>query len=808
MANNSIDIKQDSKPVLQKGTATPYLAIFNSQLSVIRDPKSGLPIGSLITLFEYTYDEEKVDKGRIELETDNPDLIALTELSYGQGLQLQWGYIYPDKTGYYSPVRKVIITDNQVVFGPQGVKITIEFSDSSILLKNLPSNYYDNTKGFVEYVKDLCKGLPIGIALVDYNEAHQIRPAITQRTVSAEKIASTYPTGMNTGAEWATELPANAISPREMVQVPTTVVPDAVGVKILDYNPETQQLTFNDPDNFRKVYLEETQVAAGLIVGTSRSKYYQLQDICRSVGGGPYFVDSRDGQIILHNVKSQRNITKIYTYMGGYGELIEFSIKSSFVKTSTEIKQSTEINPDTKAVETNFVQAVLDPNSGNPDTDGVDTFMVWPNLGTPFWNPRGGTVDPAPNSAAFQPIPGKPSGSSTSKIGEYHVMLDDKATSQAIKAAEEKPSYKTKFNSISQARKYYITHPEQVSQAEIDAYFGKWITDWNSKKTATDPASLGELAHQLDRIPPMQITRHIIIQASVDLENLGGSLGLKNQEVLNQRTETFANAVLSGQVDLSRYSGRWYSPLDEDTVRTSSMIMGGTYRRNAEALLASVPGIRISNLNNSVRNRLVTIETDIVIDMNGADVVSGADTVNMPGSMGNDIVEKVTNKVKATARVIGDPVLESSMNIQIQNVSSKFTGLWYTKKVTHTISSSDGYMCNLEFVQRTVPVSTVTLKSNWTKKDYGKQVLSAMKQAAENKTYNSPSAIERTVKNHLKSVPNYSYVAQVDPTTGKVIYSQRDMVSGDYVRRTDGSVDYRGDNVGYVQDLQKQVDKL
>ena len=83
-----------------------------------------------------------------------------------------------------------------------------------------------------------------------------------------------------------------------------------------------------------------------------------------------------------------------------------------------------------------------------------------------------------------------------------------------------------------------------------------------------------------------------------------------------------------------------------------------------------------------------------------------------------------------------------------------------------------------------------------------------MKQAAENKTYNSPSAIERTVKNHLKSVPNYSYVAQVDPTTGKVIYSQRDMVSGDYVRRTDGSVDYRGDNVGYAQDLQKQVDKL
>ena len=797
--------------MLPKGFATPYIAIFNSQLSVIRDPQNNMPIGTFVTHFEYTYDEEKTDSGKIELETNNPDLISLTELSYGMGLQLQWGYIYADGSGYYSPVRKVIIVNTDVNFSATGVKITLEVSDSSILLKNTPSNYFDNTKGFVKYVEDLCKGVPIGIALVDYNEQSTIKPVVAQKVVSGEEIAAQYPQNINTGAEWATESPMQALSPKEMVQTPTTVIPDAVGVKLLEYNAETQELAVQDPDNFRKVYLEQKEFAAGLIVGTSRNKYYQLQDVCRSLSGGPYFVDSRDGQVILHNVKSQRNITKVYTYMGGHGELLEFSVKTNYVKTSVEVKQSTEIDPDSKAIKTDFVQAIIDPNQGNQDGSGVDTFMIWPNLGTPLYNPRGGSVGRAADgaSAAWQPVPGKSvvgsNRKSAAKSTEYHVMLDPEANAQAIKAAEEKPAYKTNFNSITEARKYYLLHPESVSQAEIDQYFGQWMQDWNSKKTATDPSSLSDLAHQLDRIPPMKIKRHISIRANVDLENLGGTMGLTHA-LDESQTESFRNAVLSGQIDLNKYSGTMYATTD-DRMTNSSMIRGGAYRKNAEALLSSIPGVTIKNPTDSPRKRVVLIEADVEVEMNGVDVVSGADSINMPGVMGNDIVEKVTNKVKANAKVIGDPVLESSMNIQIQNVSDKFTGLWYTKKVTHTIDSG-GYTCDIEFVQRNIPVSTVTLKSNWTKKDYGQQVLSAIKQAAETGDYKEPSSLERRVKDHLKAVPNYSYVVQTDPTTGKLIESQLDMVSGDYVRRTDGTIDYRNNTMGYAQDLQNQTNKL
>ena len=796
--------------MLPKGFATPYIAIFNSQLSVIRDPQNNMPIGTFVTHFEYTYDEEKTDSGKIELETNNPDLISLTELSYGMGLQLQWGYIYADGSGYYSPVRKVIIVNTDVNFSATGVKITLEVSDSSILLKNTPSNYFDNTKGFVKYVEDLCKGVPIGIALVDYNEQSTVKPVVAQRVMSGEEIAAKYPQNINTGAEWATESPLQALSPKEMIQTPTTVVPDAVGVKLLEYNAETQELAVQDPDNFRKVYLEQKEFAAGLIVGTSRNKYYQLQDVCRSLSGGPYFVDSRDGQVILHNVKSQRNITKVYTYMGGHGELLEFSVKTNYVKTSVEVKQSTEIDPDSKAIKTDFVQAIIDPNQGNQDGSGVDTFMIWPNLGTPFYNPRGGSVGRASEgkSAAWQPLPGSYTGSGdtsrrapAAKSEEYHVMMDAEANTRAIKAAEEKPAYKTNFNSMSEARKYYLLHPESISQAEIDQYFGQWMQDWNSKKTATDPSSLSDLAHQLDRIPPMKIKRHISIKAEINLEDIGRQMGLLN-EATEAQTESFKNAVASGQIDLTTYG--------KQVVHDASIggtYYGGVYSRNAEALVSSIPGVTLKNYDGNRHLRTMIYEADIEVEMNGVDVVSGADSINMPGVMGNDIVEKVTNKVKANAKVIGDPVLESSMNIQIQNVSDKFTGLWYTKKVTHTIDSG-GYTCDIEFVQRNIPVSTVTLKSNWTKKDYGQQVLSAIKQAAETGDYKEPSSLERKVKDHLKAVPNYSYVVQTDPTTGKLIESQLDMVSGDYVRRTDGTVDYRNDTMGYAQDLQNQTSKL
>ena len=158
-------MEQDSAAVLSFGTGTPYVGIFNSYGSPLRDPSNGTPIGEYVTAFDYTYDEENTDKGKMVIETDNPDIVALTELSYQQSIQLQWGWIYSGQAVYCGPVRKVVIISQEVDFGPKGTKITIGFEDAAVFLKNLPSNYVDNLKPFVEYAKDLYKGVPIGVAV-------------------------------------------------------------------------------------------------------------------------------------------------------------------------------------------------------------------------------------------------------------------------------------------------------------------------------------------------------------------------------------------------------------------------------------------------------------------------------------------------------------------------------------------------------------------------------------------------------------------------------------------------------------------
>ena len=43
------EIQQDSKPILQDGTGTPYLAIFDGSGNAIIDPLSNLPIGVFCT---------------------------------------------------------------------------------------------------------------------------------------------------------------------------------------------------------------------------------------------------------------------------------------------------------------------------------------------------------------------------------------------------------------------------------------------------------------------------------------------------------------------------------------------------------------------------------------------------------------------------------------------------------------------------------------------------------------------------------------------------------------------------------------
>lgn len=154
--------------ILPDGTGAPYLAIFSPTNKPIVDPKSGLPIGILVSSFFYEYSDEKEDKAEIVIETDNPNLLDLPELQRQRALKLQWGWLYPNKSKRIGPLRVVVIVDIDSIYSSQGVRITLKCQDSfSVYAKNTPSKAGYENMAFQAWVKDNIQG-KFMLEVVDY----------------------------------------------------------------------------------------------------------------------------------------------------------------------------------------------------------------------------------------------------------------------------------------------------------------------------------------------------------------------------------------------------------------------------------------------------------------------------------------------------------------------------------------------------------------------------------------------------------------------------------------------------------------
>lgn len=156
---------EDSKPILDRGSATPYLAIFGMSNQPILDPVSKIPLGTFVTDFEYIYKEDDSDTFSITIECDNPNIIDLPELGDKMPLILQWGWIYANGTSNSGPIRKVIIRDSEVKFTSSSVKVIIKGTDAFDLTKNMPSNVEEKT--FIQWVKNNISGR-FYVDIIDY----------------------------------------------------------------------------------------------------------------------------------------------------------------------------------------------------------------------------------------------------------------------------------------------------------------------------------------------------------------------------------------------------------------------------------------------------------------------------------------------------------------------------------------------------------------------------------------------------------------------------------------------------------------
>ena len=161
MAVTSVDVAS----VLKEGTATPYLAIFDSDGIPVKNTLTGMPLGAYLTNFTFMFDEEKEDLATLVFDTGDPNTLDLKALQEGSNIFVQWGYIYHDGTAYCSPVRSIEIRDVEAKFDDLGTHVTLKCIDGVNRLRKMPpvkptDNGHD---GMSDY---LIKGCDIDLGII------------------------------------------------------------------------------------------------------------------------------------------------------------------------------------------------------------------------------------------------------------------------------------------------------------------------------------------------------------------------------------------------------------------------------------------------------------------------------------------------------------------------------------------------------------------------------------------------------------------------------------------------------------------
>jgi hypothetical protein len=131
-------MKNESKPILHKGTGTPYLALFDNKGNPIRDPQTGDYISSFISSFRHKLGGENSDEDSqlvVNFNYNNPNLIDIDSLQAKRYIFFQYGYVFPDRSFTSGPVYSMKILRFDMNLSPSGCNFTLYAKDTSIDLR-------------------------------------------------------------------------------------------------------------------------------------------------------------------------------------------------------------------------------------------------------------------------------------------------------------------------------------------------------------------------------------------------------------------------------------------------------------------------------------------------------------------------------------------------------------------------------------------------------------------------------------------------------------------------------------------------
>lgn len=669
---------EDSKPVLKGGSGTPYLSIFNSQGNVIIDPKTNHPIGTYTSDFWYEYNEEKSDTCEITLDCDNPDVLSLPDLKIQSLLLLQWGWIYIDGTAYIGPLRKVVIRDYQSDFNENGTKIVIKCTDLADMLKNKPADY--TNKAFGMWVENNLVGRYL-YQIVDYE---------------VDK-------GLVVATPWNQAVYGNGKKAIVEIQQPSVTAKNEFEGKEFFKSGDSTSVNQKLLEDRNKYYVGSNKVVDyKMLYGTDRTAYAQLQSFTKMLNGD-FALDTRDDKITIHTPNFNQEPIASYTYAGGNGELLSCSVKTEKRSKKTSAARSSTVNPKTKEIDTHLNQSFV-------DVDSVPPLLRRPDDDT----------KKAMNSGRR----------SLKGISEYN---DDpnQARQKKIDSAKD---YKTTQEDLN--RNYQAT-PEDIENA-LAAFKDDFTQKLNAYKSDPNELTLSELIgiNSMGKFL-VPVVRPVVYE--VDPYKYAKTGSLKEAIVGEDKpdySQMDANYGNANQVAVTSSTFNNYEGFNSTYARGNAAI-----RNNPSIIVIGESPNRETHTReedfgaNRYNYLKIVTDTKMYVELDGASVFNSAVPSDLQKILNSNHLNSNKDKqLVMDLKVVGRPELESGRIIEVKNISSFYSGLWYTKKVRHQLNPSSGYIVTANLIVRGLPKlsSETTSKvspsngiSNW------KKIKEAAKKAVE-----------------------------------------------------------------------------
>lgn len=403
----------------------------------------------------------------------------------------------------------------------------------------------------------------------------------------------------------------------------------------------------------------------------------QLNNKMSAYPGGPWYIDSKNGLIYIHNRKFNEDPVYEYSYQSDNGELINANFTTQNVTRDMSGSVSQVVNPINKGYSSES-SIVLSTNLSEPKFEVKDTDTIHSSHSTSVYKPN--IVGPIKFDSTNSDEESK--AYATYKSGELKSSRDKSASSAFHDMGNEELAKHTntylnsKFPTAAQREQFKRDAEEAKKKGNIEQFWKStfegdtyivnqghetWFEEWanpyyyQTYGKLVDPymfsgsgvlykggidKNLRAALKKLDSLPNVKVIENsLVVKSSGDRPSMANC----KVRILRKRKASYR---VSGYHLIHRTSSRLKSNTDSQSANSSNRTSSGN---------------SLSNLNGKVVERKLTVQ----------------------------------------ALVVGNPILESSQIIVLKNLGSKWSGPYYIKSCSHRLTPREGYTCSLELIQNT-----------------------------------------------------------------------------------------------------------